>query len=57
MLRALAEGLDSERIAERFRITVEEERAHMAALLVKLGARSRLHALVLAARLGVVEIG
>jgi len=57
VLRALAEGLDSEGIAERLSITVEEERAHMAALLVKLGARSRLQALVEAASLGVVEIG
>jgi DNA-binding NarL/FixJ family response regulator len=57
VLRALAEGLDTEGIAERLSITVEEERAHMAALLVKLGARSRLQALVVAARLGVVEIG
>jgi DNA-binding NarL/FixJ family response regulator len=57
VLRALAEGLDSEGIAERLSITVEDERAHVEALLVKLGARSRLQALVVAARLGVVEIG
>jgi DNA-binding NarL/FixJ family response regulator len=56
VLRALAEGLDSEGIAERLGTTVEEERAHTAALLVKVGARSRLQALVVAARLGVVEI-
>lgn len=57
VLRALAEGLDSEGIAERLGIPVEEERAHVAAVLVKLGSRSRLQALAVAARLGVVEIG
>jgi DNA-binding NarL/FixJ family response regulator len=57
VLRALAEGLDSEGIAERLGITVEEERTHVAAVLVKLGARSRLQALAVAARLGIVEVG
>jgi DNA-binding NarL/FixJ family response regulator len=57
VIRALAEGLDSEGIAERLGITVEEERAHVAGVLVKLGARTRLQALAVAARLGVVEIG
>jgi two-component system, NarL family, nitrate/nitrite response regulator NarL len=57
VLRALAEGLDSEGIAERLSITLGEERAHVAAVLVKLGARTRLQALAVAARLGVVEIG
>jgi two-component system nitrate/nitrite response regulator NarL len=57
VLRALAEGLDSEGIAERLDITLEEERAHVAAVLIKLGARTRLQALAVAARLGVVEIG
>jgi len=54
VLRALAEGLDSEGVAERLSITVEEERARMADLLVKLGARTRLQAIAVAARLGVV---
>ena len=57
VLRALADGLDSEGTAERLSITLEEERAHVAAILVKLGARTRLQALAVAARLGVVEIG
>ena len=57
MLRALADGLDSEGTAERLSMTLEEERAHVAAVLVKLGARTRLQALAVAARLGVVEIG
>ena len=57
VLRALAEGLDSEGIAERLSITIEEERTHVANVLAKLGAHSRLQALAIAARLGVVEIG
>jgi two-component system, NarL family, nitrate/nitrite response regulator NarL len=57
VLRALADGLDSEETAERLSITLEEERAHVAAVLVKLGAHTRLQALAVAARLGVVEIG
>jgi DNA-binding NarL/FixJ family response regulator len=57
VLRALAEGLDSEGIAKRLSITLEVERGHVAAVLVKLGARTRLQALAVAARLGVVEIG
>jgi two-component system, NarL family, nitrate/nitrite response regulator NarL len=57
VLRALAEGLDSEGIAERLGITVEEERAQVAGVLGKLGARTRLQALAVASRLGVVEIG
>jgi two-component system nitrate/nitrite response regulator NarL len=57
VLRALAEGLDSEGIAERLGITVDEERAHVAGVLVKLGARTRLQALAVASRLGIVEIG
>ena len=57
VLRALAEGLDSEGVAERLSITVEEEPARVAALLVKLGVRTRLQAIALAARLGLVKIG
>jgi two-component system nitrate/nitrite response regulator NarL len=56
VLRALAEGFDSREIAEKLSITVETERTHMMNILGKLGARSRLQALVLAARYGLVEI-
>ncbi len=56
VLRALAEGFDSKEIAEKLSITVETERTHMMNILGKLGARSRLQALVLAARYGLVEI-
>lgn len=56
VLQALAEGLDSREIAEKLGITVETERTHMVNILGKLGASSRLQALVLAARHGLVEI-
>jgi two-component system nitrate/nitrite response regulator NarL len=56
ILRALAEGLDSREIAEKLGMTIETERTHMVNILGKLGASSRLQALVLAARYGFVEI-
>jgi DNA-binding NarL/FixJ family response regulator len=55
-LQALAEGLDSKDIAEKLKITVETERTHMVNIRNKLGVRSRLQALVFAARHGIVEI-
>ena len=55
VLEALAEGLDSKEIAQRLHITVETERTHMVNILNKLGAHSRLQALVFAARHGLVE--
>lgn len=56
VLRVLAEGLDSAEIAEKLSMTAEEERACVANILAKLGARSRLQALAVAARFGIVEI-
>ena len=56
VLELLADGLDSEGIAQNLSITAEQEREHVAAILDKLGVRSRLQALAVAARLGVVEI-
>ena len=56
LLRALAEGLESREIAEKMNITVETERTHMVNILRKLGVRSRLQALVFAARHGLVRI-
>jgi len=55
-LQALAEGLGSKDIAEKLKITVETERTHMVNIRNKLGVRSRLQALVFAARHGIVEI-
>jgi len=56
VLQALADGLDSKESAERLNISVETERNHMARILAKLGVHSRLQALVLALRHGVVSI-
>jgi DNA-binding NarL/FixJ family response regulator/signal transduction histidine kinase len=56
VLRALAEGLDSEQIAQRLHISLRTERNHMANILSKLGVHSQLQALVFALRHGVVEI-
>ena len=56
ILQALADGLDSEGVTDRLRISSEEERDSVAGILDKLGARSRLQALAIAARCGMVEI-
>jgi DNA-binding NarL/FixJ family response regulator len=55
VLQALAEGLDSEGIAERLKISIRTERNHMANILAKLEVHSQLQALVFAQRHGVVE--
>ena len=56
VFQALAEGLESKEIAERLNITVETERTHMVNILHKLNVHSRLQALVIAARYGLVQI-
>ena len=56
ILQALAEGLDSHGIPERLYISLRTERNHMTNILAKLGAHSRLQALVFAVRHGVVSI-
>ena len=55
VLHALSEGLSNKEIADRMHISVETERSHMVNILTKLSARSRLQALVIAARHGIVE--
>jgi DNA-binding NarL/FixJ family response regulator len=57
VLQALAEGLDSQQIADRLYITLRTERNHIANILAKLGVHSQLQALVMALRYGVVAIG
>jgi PAS domain S-box-containing protein len=56
VLQALAEGLDSEGIAEKLNIALRTERNHMASILAKLGVHSQLQALVFALRYGVAEV-
>lgn len=56
VLKALAEGLDSEGVAKKLGITVEVERDLVSSFLHKLGARSSLQALAIAARRGLVDL-
>jgi DNA-binding NarL/FixJ family response regulator len=56
VLGALGEGLENEEIARRLGMTLRTERAHMVQILAKLGAHSRLEALVRAVRCGVLVI-
>jgi DNA-binding NarL/FixJ family response regulator len=56
VLQALAEGLENAEISARLGISIRTTRTHMMHILGKLGATSRLHALVLAVRCGAVEI-
>jgi DNA-binding NarL/FixJ family response regulator len=56
VLQALADGLDSQAIADRLHITIRTERNHTANILAKLDVHSQLQALVFALRYGLVEI-
>jgi DNA-binding NarL/FixJ family response regulator len=56
VLQALAEGLSDREIAERFHVGTTTVRTHVTSVLTKLGATSRLQALVLAVRYGIVTI-
>jgi DNA-binding NarL/FixJ family response regulator len=56
VLQALADGLDSQAIADRLHISVRTEQNHIANILAKLGVHSRLQAIVFVLRYGVVEI-
>jgi DNA-binding NarL/FixJ family response regulator len=56
ILRALAEGLGTQRVADRLQISIRTARNHINNILAKLGVHSQLQALVLALRYGVVEI-
>jgi PAS domain S-box-containing protein len=54
VLRLLAEGLDTEGIARRLGVADETARNHIRALLRTTGARSRLGAVLMGQRLGIV---
>ncbi len=56
VLHALAEGLENAEISTRLGISIRTTRTHMMHILNKLGANSRLHALILAVRCGAVDI-
>jgi DNA-binding NarL/FixJ family response regulator/signal transduction histidine kinase len=56
VLQAVADGLNSQEIADRLHIAVRTERNHIANILAKLGAHSQIQALLLALRYGIVEV-
>jgi DNA-binding NarL/FixJ family response regulator len=56
VLRALADGLSDKEIAARFHVGTATVRTHVTSILAKLKAASRLQALVLAVRHGIVKI-
>jgi two-component system nitrate/nitrite response regulator NarL len=56
VLQALADGLSDKEIADRFHVGIATVRTHVTSILAKLGAASRLQALVLAVRHGIVRI-
>ena len=56
VLHALAEGLSDREIAERFHVGTATVRTHVTSILAKLRAASRLQALVLVVRHGIVKI-
>jgi two-component system nitrate/nitrite response regulator NarL len=56
ILRALAEGLNDKQIAQRLHISFETERNHMTNIFAKLGVGSRLQAILVAVRRGIVDI-
>lgn len=57
VLQLLAEGRSTLEISERFVLSHHTARNHVRNILAKLGARSQLEAVVIAADLGIVEVG
>jgi DNA-binding CsgD family transcriptional regulator len=56
ILRALALGLSSQEAADRLGIRADAVRAGLKRAMAKLGARSKLGALVVALRTGLIEL-
>ena len=57
VLTLLASGKNATEIADELFLSLNTSRNHIAAILNKLGARSQLEAVVLAARAGIVRVG
>ncbi|MCW3047860.1 MAG: domain S-box protein [Solirubrobacterales bacterium] len=56
VLQALGDGLDSQQIADRMRISVRTARNHVAGILGKLGVHSQLQAVLVALRCGAIDL-
>jgi DNA-binding NarL/FixJ family response regulator len=56
VLQALADGLDSQAIADRLHITIRTQRNHVANILAKLSVHSQLQALVFGLRYDLVSV-
>ena len=56
VLQGLADGLNSQQIADRLNISIRTERNHVTNMMTKLGVHSQLEALVFAVRHRIVEI-
>jgi len=56
VVRLSATGLATDEVAERLGLAPDEVRRHVAGAVVALGARSKLEAVVLAVRHGLIEL-
>ena len=56
VLRLSATGLTTDEVADRLGLSPDEVRRHVAGAMAALGARSKLEAVVLALRLGLVAL-
>jgi DNA-binding NarL/FixJ family response regulator len=57
VLQLMATGRGTREVAERLDLPVEAVRALVEGILTKLGARSRIEALIIAIRAGLIETG
>ncbi len=57
VLQALADGLSDREISENLHVGIGTVRNHLVSVFAKLGVNSRLQALVIALRHGIVEVG
>jgi DNA-binding NarL/FixJ family response regulator len=56
ILQLMATGMNTGEVAERLRMPIEMIHACLQSSMTKLGARSRLEALIIAIRLGLIEL-